>query len=610
MIKRVSITILSLIFGLGVLSAQNEQIVYIDGVKYTVYIVMQGDTLYSLAKTYDVTVEAITAANPILSEGLKQGQTIKIPHDATLKKQKPAKRSKRQFLTHVVQKGETLYSISRQYEIAIDALIADNDNIDPSHISIGQTIYVRRNQMGLTSESESREQIEEHKQIMNSVAPDQYSYHVVHEGEDAANIATRFNTTVEQLLALNGFTAESNIREGLIIKVPKPVIIVATDSLTVELEHKPIERVRFAKLPVIEPANVALMLPMGKSGVPAQNFLDFYQGFLLGADHLRMKGYESHINLYNTAHDNEKVAQIIESETLKDANVIVGPVYEDTLIPVVKYAEKHNIPVVSPLANLMQSVGNNLFQMSPKLEAKYDKVKNLFDGSRRVVFITSDTIDKDFENEIKSVLGQTPYITHKYEYEHPSVIEKREKARLQGVEVPLSPSDLSPLLESGIESVFVILAGSEIEVDRILAALASANSSLTARSIKVAPYLVFGNNKWNRYKNIDRSLFFSNNVVMLSTYHIDRSDRHIRNFGSEYIKAFGTLPSLYAYRGYDAAIIFIGSLYDEIEDSLKDRRFIPLQTPYTFVENENSKVHVNSEWVKVNYNSNFTITAE
>ena len=73
----------------------------------------------------------------------------------------------------------------------------------------------------------------------------------------------------------------------------------------------------------------------------------------------------------------------------------------------------------------------------------------------------------------------------------------------EGQEVPPSPSDLSPLLEGQDSSLFVILAATEVEVDRILAALASASISLKAKSIKCAPYMVFGNNKWNRYKNLD-----------------------------------------------------------------------------------------------------------
>lgn len=612
MVRKLVIVALISIFYCGVLSAQQSgQIVYIDGTKYTVYTAVKGDTLYSLSKSYGVSVDDIIAANPVLSEGLKLGQTIKIPFKTETSK-KAQKRSKRQFITHTVKKGETLYSLSRLYEISVNAITEDNDNIDPTHLKVGQKIYIRRSQVGLTDEKTTQKQIVETSQAMNSVAFGGYSYHVVHKGEDAANIATRFHTTVEKLLALNGFQAESNIREGLIIKVPKVEVAednVVSDTQT-EVEESPaIEETTFSNLQPGSRANVALMLPMGNNGVPVQNYIDFYQGFLLATNHIRANGIESEINLFNTAHNLDKVSQIIDSGELDSANLIVGPVYEDVLIPVVRYAERRNIPIVSPLANLTHSQANNLFQMSPRQNTKYDKVRHIFDGSRRVVFITSDTTDREFEKEVKQMLGETPYITHHYIYEHPSIIEKREKARAEGEEVEPSPSDMAPLLSSDLESVYVILAGTEVELDRILAALASANISLTARSMKVAPYIVFGNNKWNRYRNIDRSLFFSNNVTMLSTYHTDRSNDVIQRFSAEYIKAFGSLPSLYSYRGYDAAMIFIPPLFDS-EYVASDKVFRPLQTPYSFETDPVTKVRINSEWVRVQYNSNFTITAE
>lgn len=624
MVRRISVAALALLMGIGVATAQNEQIVYIDGVKYTVYTVVKGDTLYSLSKRYNITIEELTAANPAMADGLKAGCNIKIPHKVEPKSKKSPKKSKRLFRSYKVAKGDTMYSIARLFEISVTTLIEDNANIDPAQIKVGDIIYVRRDQIGTVTEQQNREHLDNQQKAMNSVASDQYSYHVVHQGETAESIAQRFDTKVKTLLELNGFDSRDSIREGLIIKVPKPKSGTAlpqqpaqgqqpqeqTTPAVTEPEAEVVEDVRFRALYPDTRAEVALMLPLGTRERANQNYVDFYQGFLLAADSLRLEGYESHIHLYNTAHDIAKVDQIIASEQLKSANLIIGPVYEDTLIPVARYAQKHSIPVVSPLANLTQSSYSNVFQMSPRAESKFAKVANLFDGSHRIVVITSQTIDKDFDAEVKQLLGEREYTTHHYVYEHPSVIEKRQKALAEGQEAEPSPSDLSPLLDSTEKTLFIILAGTEVETDRILAALASANISLASRSIKAAPYRVFGNNKWNRYKNIDRSLFFSNNVVMLSTYLNDRNNEKIRKFSADYVSAFGVMPSLYSFRGYDAAMIFIRSLYDRIGSGLADVIYSPLQTPYKFVQNEQSRLRINSEWIRVNYNRNFTITAE
>jgi hypothetical protein len=241
----------------------------------------------------------------------------------------------------------------------------------------------------------------------------------------------------------------------------------------------------------------------------------------------------------------------------------------------------------------------------------------MFDGSKRVVIISTDNIDKEFDAEVRSMLKDTSYIVeHKYIYEHPSIIEKREKERekmrAEGLEVDdtPSPSDMSPLLRGEEPTVIVVTADNEIEVDRILAGIASANIALTARSQKVVPFVVFGNNRWNRYRNIDRAILFSNHVTMLSTYHARRSEPIIRAFDKGFVEEFGSLPSLYAYRGYDAAVVFVKSLYGAMESGLEGTHSLPLLTPYAFEGNPQSGIRINKEWIKVNYNSNFTITTE
>ena len=97
---------------------------------------------------------------------------------------------------------------------------------------------------------------------------------------------------------------------------------------------------------------------------------------------------------------------------------------------------------------------------------------------------------------------------------------------------------------------------------------------------------------------------------MLSTYHARRSEPIIRAFDKRFVEEFGALPSLYAYRGYDAAVVFVKSLYGTMETGLEGVHSKPLLTPYIFEVDEKSGLRINTQWIKVNYNSNFTITTE
>ena len=551
-IRSFIITLALFVFG-AVSAVSAEEIVVIGGAKYTIHDVVKGETLYSLARHYGVTVDDIKGANAVLTEGLKAGQRIKIPVKSAVEKSTKVQ-------LHKVVRGETLYSLAKQYNVAIEEIQAVNSHIKKG-LKAGQLIEIP------IKESQ-----------VEQPAPQQ-------------------PTPVIQTEVVASTTEQPQIEE------------IA--------EQTVVKSVSFRALRQGERADVALLLPLGTKEQPSQNYLDFYRGFLIGLDSVRMSGYSVNLNLYNTAHDYNRIEQIIASGALHNTDLVVGPVYEDELIPVTTALQERNIPIVSPLANLTQTTSNAVFQMSPSPATKLEKVRGMFDGSKRVVIISTDNTDKEFDSEVRSMLRDTSYVVeHKYIYEHPSVIEKREKEREKMREAGLevddtpSPSDMSPLLRGEEPTVIVITADNEVEIDRILAAIASANISLTARSQRVVPFVVFGNNRWNRYRNIDRSILFTNNVTMLSTYHAHRSEPIIRAFDKRFVDEFGALPSLYAYRGYDAAVVFVKALYNTIETGLEGTLSTPLLSPYAFEQNPTSGIRVNNQWIKVNYNSNFTITTE
>lgn len=558
-IRTILITLAFVLIG-AVSAASAQEVVVVNGAKYAVHDVVKGETLYSLAKRYGVTVDDIISANAVLTDGLKAGQRIKIPIQI-LEDNNP------KVLLHKVVRGETLYSLAKQHNLTVEELRLANPRIKKG-LKAGQNIAIP-----LKEGNAEQPTPQPALQPTPQPAP-----------------AVQAEVTVSQT------------------EQPQSEVVA---------EQTVAEPVSFRTLKQGDRAEVALLLPLGSKEQPSHNYLDFYRGFLIGLDSVRMSGHSVNLSLYNTAHDYNRVMDIISSGALDRADLVVGPVYEDELIPVATALREKGTPIVSPLANLTQTTSNNVFQMSPSPASKLEKVRELFDGSKRVVIISTDSVDKEFDAEVRSMLRDTSYVVeHKYIYEHPSVIEKREKEREKMREAGLevedtpSPSDMSPLLRGEEPTVIVITADNEIEVDRILAAIASANIALTARSQRVVPFVVFGNNRWNLYRNIDRAILFTNKVTMLSTYHARRSEPIIRAFDKRFVEEFGTLPSLYAYRGYDAAVVFVKSLYGTMETGLEGVHSKPLLTPYIFEVDEKSGLRINTQWIKVNYNSNFTITTE
>lgn len=605
--KRLCATALMIVWALCAFAAEKSgTIVYINGSKFYIHTVQPGETLYGLSKTYGVGEKVILENNPSIARGLKTAENIKIPFVSDVPEPKSDKKLRKTFDFHFVSKGETLYAISRQYEIPVKTILEDNPNLDPLHMRLGERILIRKKQIGSEDEAGTKEQWEEYRQSLNSVADEGTAYHIVHPGETFYSLSRRFGISETELSQLNGGLKPADLKAGAMIKIPQldgAVTAEVADSLhrdsvvAAEPQAIPIE---FRALRRSEPLNVALLLPIATGGEANGNYLEFYQGFLLGIDSIKIRqGISVNVHLYNTARDTARIREIVErDEAFRKSDLIIGPVYEEGLAPVIRFAEEKKVPVVSPLAHIADHNSDVLFQLAPDPSLKYEKAGDLVDGGKRVTLIYTASTDKEFEREILALLGDSEYSRYTYKYEHPTVRSSN------------SPSDLTPLLENGQDNVFIILSDNSVDVERILAALASADTSITSRGRTAPRFVVLGNPRWNRFNTIDRAIYFKDRVVFFSAYHAKRDSEIVRTFDSAYIRAFGALPTLYSYRGYDTAVIFAPAMYGDIEYDLEDRRYTPLQTVYRFGQGEGRENHINRNWMRVNYNSDFTITIE
>ena len=591
--------------------AKSKVIVFINGKKYYVHTVKSGDTLYSMAKAYGVSEEAIKEVNPMAADGLKLDQTIKIPvADNAVADAKESKKRKKEFVEHKIRGGETLYSIARDYNIPVATIREDNPEINPQFLKIGESLWIRRSDMGSSSEKQAQAEMDAYAQALNDAVDDGFDYYVVKPGETIYSLSRRFGISEKDFAANNDVT--NGLKAGAVIRIPQSKeenlrVIEANDALqnnaTIDA-HSSDMNIVFRSLDYNTPLNIALMLPLNVNSKPNSSFVEFYQGFLLGIEKLKESGKgEIKLTVYNTEHDQAKVQHIVQSQLFEGTNLIVGPVYEDEMRPVLQYAHKNSVPVVTPLANIENVSSPTLYQLSPAPEKKYDKIANLLDGGRDIYLIYASSYDKEFEKEIMKQLDGKSYAAYNYSFNQKSIFTPKS-ANAQPIEL------MDDILKQEKPCLFVVLANAETDVDRILGTISSAKVALTDRSEKCAQYVVLGTSRWGRYNNIDHTSYFNNNVVMMSTYHAKRDSQVVREFDSNYIKSYQMLPSLYSYRGYDTAVMFGMGMRSDIEYNMLDKRYTPLQTTYKFVRGNVGERYVNQEWVRVNYNSDYTITIE
>ncbi len=607
--RRLILTTLLALFAVALYAAQRSTtLVYIDGQRYYVHKVEPQQTLYSLTKLYGVEQNAIIESNPQIVDGLKSDSYIKIPYTLS-QADEPSRSERRRYDEHEVKAGETLYSISRKYAISISVIINDNPTIDPIALSVGDKLLINKREQGESDELKSHMEWERYRDNLNKVAPEGYKFHLVTQGETIYSLARQYEMSEQDIIDANDLS--SGLKMGTLIAVIDKDWIERDNSAShadneIRAHGADIE---FAPKGEKERLRVALFLPLKSKGSVRAEFVEFYNGFLLGLEDIKEQHPQRHItiDLYNSGRDRATVAKIASSEEFAGTDLIIGPIYQDCIEELIPYAERNAVPIVSPLSQIRDIESGVLFQMAAESKNRYDKIGDLLSSSKRVTFIHTESVDSTFYKQIVSMMESDSIYSHTYVYEHQDVTRELLKQDSERI----SPSDLTPFIANGLDNTIVITANNQTDVDRVLAALTSANTNQMARSRTRPQYRVLGNSSWNNYSSIDRSLLFSNGVVLFPSYEARRSSsQSVIDFDRRYILEYGKVPSLYSYRGYDAASIFINGAYSQIEYKMQGNIYQPLQSQYIFSQNESSGVITNTNSQRINYNKDFTITVE
>ena len=109
------------------------------------YTVVKGDTLWSISHRYDVKMTSIISANNLKEiSRLSIGQKLKLPitNMDIAKAEGYSQETAAEEVVYYVEKGESLWSISREYNVKLESIIAANSITDASKISIGQQLRI------------------------------------------------------------------------------------------------------------------------------------------------------------------------------------------------------------------------------------------------------------------------------------------------------------------------------------------------------------------------------------------------------------------------------------------------------------------------------------
>ncbi len=416
--------------------------------------VVAGETVYSISKMYKVSPDEIYKLNPDIKNGIKENSFVLLPKSATISK----------VLKHSVEPKETLYSISKKYNITVSDIENWNQTILQNGLKTGQEIFVSKPSAADINASQAT--FFKPKPITNATT------HLVEAKETKYGISTRYGLTVTELEQLNPqivgglnvgqtlilkpgvqlkkpsnvrlveyevqpketlyslskkfdiaqadlITLNPDIQDGLkigmILKVPSngTIITKAKDSVLVAKNKVNL----LTTVDKSKQKNMVLLLPFNINKIETDSVktkteqlktnkflnltLDFYAGSLMAIDSAKVLGLPVNVKVFDVESTkySSNVASIIAKNDFDNVDVVVGPFQNTIVETTAQLLSKYNTPVISPLSKERGLPLPNLYYTVPaedRLRASlfdYFKSKN---GNVVAIISAKKTTSKDF----------------------------------------------------------------------------------------------------------------------------------------------------------------------------------------------------------------------
>ena len=155
-----------------------------------IYVVKPGDTLYRIASLYGISIDDLKKQNNLESNILTVGQRLLIPITPV---------DEKDYIVYRVLPNDTLYSIAKKYNTKVDSIKSYN-NLNSNILNIGQVLQIPINPVDIT-----------------------YLSYTIKPGDTLYSIARKYNTTVSEIQAINS-DLTNNLSIGQVIKIPVSTI--------------------------------------------------------------------------------------------------------------------------------------------------------------------------------------------------------------------------------------------------------------------------------------------------------------------------------------------------------------------------------------------------
>jgi len=617
----------------------NDKVV-IGGQIYFVHIVKKGETLYSLSKAYEVSQKEIAKENPEIFLGLIVGQALKIPFNKTEIGNNNIQDTDN-FIYHRVKRSQTLYSLSRKYNISQEDIIRHNPSARYG-INVDQIIKIPKT--GYVAEEISVPQTKSNADTIRLT--DQFIYHDVKSKETIYSLTRLYNISEELLYDLNPFLSDG-LKVGQLLKIPKVhdpeegfvfenITAQAKDSFVYEERGKiaysdsvQYENCDIFKKRTTEIFDVAVLLPFYIDNSEQEfyidssktnefgrkiyetiyrspnyifpraiNFIEFYEGILIAVDSLKSKGLSVNLYVFDTQGDTNVINNILLLPQMKNLDLIIGPVYSNEVELVSRFSSQHGIKMVSPLSDNLTLTETNpfIFQVSPGFSSQFDelaKSSSEYKDKNIVLLHNIDSLQYYNISLLKDKLFN-------YYTIDTALID------LQFKEVYYTDSIhiIEHALSKTIDNIVIVPSNDQAFVSLVVTNL----NALVSMGYKIK---TFGMSRWYRFGNIDPEYFYTLNAHLVVPFYVDYNEKQVKDFIKKYRKLFKSEPDQYVMHGFDIGMYFFTALQNygsDFQSCIHQHHIDQLQADFRFVKWFEYSGYENIGMSVIRYEKDYTIT--
>jgi LysM repeat protein/ABC-type branched-subunit amino acid transport system substrate-binding protein len=526
-----------------------------NGKLYYSHVVLERQTLFSIAKAYGVSIQDIYDSNPTLkleTEGLKTYQILLIPvvdnppGDEAAAASQPASRPQvsaapsaqgGDYIIHTVKWYEDLGSIAKKYGVSKESIMRAN---------------------GMTSPTLSRKQ---KIRIPTGTAAEPY-------------VAEELPPAVQE-------EPEEERKDD---DKPKSIFETIGEAITEKAE----EILYTGKKDV----TAALIMPFNAAKSPSDNNLEFYSGVLLAAHDLKAEGINVDLSVYDAVGGNIPVT----SEKLASCDVVIGPISTTDLASTIRISPS-STPIVSPLepkAIELARAYNNVIQAPSSSENQSEDLVNWLaedyhTGDKIVLLTEKNATRTAAANILVERLQESglPYTTISY-------------GLFEGRNIPGS-------IESpGSGGTIRLLVASESEA--FVADVVRDANRIALRGNRRDKVALYSLSKIRSFDTIEVEYLHNANLHVSISYFVDYNSPAVQRFLMRYRALFNAEPGPFAFQGYDTAYNFIKmcSKYGRRwPDKLDEEDMRGLQSNFSF---DHKGGHVNKAVRRIVYGQDFSIT--